>query len=85
MSANTNEGIRIRCDYPGGNVKVASIDEARGVVEVAPDMRDSSGRWFHWDFTVSGAAGRRLHFRFPDGCEYLSSLGPAVRPCGGTA
>lgn len=85
MSANTNEGIRIRCDYPGGNVKVASIDEARGVVEVAPDMRDSSGRWFHWDFTVSGAAGRTLHFRFPDGFEYLSSLGPAVRPGGGAA
>ena len=44
--------ISIRCDYPGGNVTVGAIDEDGGVVHVAPDMRDSSGLWFHWDFTV---------------------------------
>jgi len=71
--------IGIRCDYPGGNVKVLGIDEATGTVRVAPDLRDTSGYWFHFDFTVTGAAGRTLHFRFPaDGREYLATLGPAI-------
>ncbi|MBR4257454.1 MAG: hypothetical protein IKQ17_00315 [Kiritimatiellae bacterium] len=75
--------IGIRCDYPGGNVKVVGIDEAKGVVNVAPDMRDSAGRWFHWDFTVTGAEGRKIGFQFPSGYEYLSSLGPAISRDGG--
>ena len=71
--------ISIRCDYPGGNVKVVAVDEASGKVTVAPDLRDTQGYWFHFDFTVTGAAGRRLRFEFPqNGREYLSSLGPAV-------
>ena len=75
--------MKIYCDYPGGNGKVLDIDEARGIVQLAPDMRDSTGRWFHWDVTVSGAAGRTLHFQFPDGYEYLSTLGPAISRDGG--
>ena len=73
-----NGAIEITCDYPGGNVKVISIDDAKGVVSLEPDMRDSTGRWFHWDFTISGAAGKKLRFKFPDGYEYISSLGPAI-------
>jgi len=71
--------IAIRCDYPGGNVKVLGIDESTGTVRVAPDLRDTPGYWFHFDFTVTGAAGRTLHFQFPaNGREYLSTLGPAI-------
>ncbi len=70
--------IAIRCDYPGGNVAVEEIDEEAGIVRLAPDMRDSSERWFHWDFTLSGAAGRTLRFQFPEGFQYLSTLGPAI-------
>lgn len=70
--------IAIRSDYPGGNVKIDKIDEAAGVVALRPDLRDTQGNWFHWDFTLSGAAGRRIHFRFPKGYDYLSSLGPAI-------
>ncbi len=77
--------MEIRCDYPGGNIAVLGIDEDAGIVRLAPDMRDSSGRWFHWDFTLSGAAGRTLRFQFPDGYEYLSTLGPAIsRDAGGS-
>ena len=47
--------ITIRSDYPGGNVKVCGIDEANGVVRIAPDLRDTQGRWFHWDFVLRGA------------------------------
>lgn len=71
--------IAIRCNYPGGNVKVLAVDETSGTVKVAPDLRDTQGYWFHFDFTVTGAAGRRLHFEFPqDGREYLATLGPAI-------
>ncbi len=77
-------GIDISCGYPGGNVKVVAVDEAAGVVKVAPDLRDTRGKWFHFDFTVRGAAGRRLHFQFPsDRFDYLSSLGPAISRDGG--
>ena len=79
-----NGNIEIRSDYPGGNVKVLEIDETNGVVRVAPDLRDTHGKWFHYDFTLRGAAGRTLRFQFPeDGYVYLSSLGPAVSKDGG--
>ena len=71
-------GIEIGCEYPGGNVKVNLINDEKGVVSLEPDMRDSTGRWFHWDFTISGAAGKKLRFKFPEGYEYISSLGPAI-------
>ena len=76
--------IEIRSDYPGGNVKVDKIDEAANVVVLRPDLRDTKGNWFYWDFTLSGAAGRRLHFQFPkNGYDYLASLGPAISRDGG--
>ena len=76
--------IEIRSDYPGGNVKVDKIDEAANVVVLRPDLRDTKGNWFYWDFTLSGAAGRRLHFQFPkNGYDYLASLGPAISKDGG--
>ena len=77
------DGMEVRCDYPGGNVRVLGFNKDAGVVRLEPDMRDSSGRWFHWDFKLSGAAGRTLRFQFPDGYEYLSSLGPAISRDGG--
>lgn len=71
--------IHIDSAYPGGNVKVLSVDDAAGVVRLEPDLRDTKGHWFHFDFAVRGAAGRTLKFRFPqDGKPYLSTLGPAI-------
>ena len=80
-----NGAIEITCDYPGGNVKVEKIDEAAGVVKVAPDLRDTKHKWFHFDFTLTGAAGRTLHFQFPSNSfNYLATLGPAISRDGGT-
>ena len=71
--------MTLDCAYPGGNVRILSIDDAAGVVRLAPDLRDTEGHWFHFDFTVRGVAGRTLKFRFPqDGNLYLSTLGPAI-------
>lgn len=79
-----NGAIEIACDYPGGNVRVIDIDEKSGVVKVAPDLRDTVGNWFHFDFTVTGADGKKLSFRFPEGgFPYISSLGPAISADGG--
>ena len=74
--------MSIDCEYPGGNVKVDKIDEANGIVAVRPDLRDTKGYWFYWDFMLRGAAGRKLHFQFPKG-DYLASLGPAFSRDGG--
>lgn len=76
--------IKIASDYPGGNVKVLGIDEKSGVVKIAPDLRDTPSNWFHFDFTVNGAAGMKLRFQFPEGDQsYLSTLGPAISADGG--
>ena len=73
----THGWIDIACDYPGGNIKVEKIDEAAGMVKLAPDLRDTKGKWFYFDFTVRGAAGRKLHFQFPDDkSAYLATLDP---------
>ena len=78
-AAGAEPVIAVDSAYPGGNVRVLSVDEASGIVRVAPDLRDTEGYWFHFDFTVRGAAGRTLKFRFPqDNQPYLSSLGPAI-------
>ena len=78
--------VEIRSDYPGGNVKVEKIDESAGVVTLRPDLRDTTGKWFHFDFVLRGGAGRTLHFQFPkDGFDYLSSLGPAISRDGGVS
>ena len=76
--------VEIRSDYPGGNVKVEKVDEAAGVVTLAPDLRDTKTKWFHFDFTLTGAAGRKLHFQFPTNrFNYLATLGPAISRDGG--
>ena len=77
--------VSISCDYPGGSVIVKGIDEANGVVKVAPNLADTKGRkWMRFDFKVRGAEGRTLHFQFPDDTfNYLATLGPAISRDGG--
>lgn len=51
--------VEIDCSYPGGNVKVVKVDEAKGVVDFAPDLRDTTEDWFWFNFRVRGVEGRR--------------------------
>jgi hypothetical protein len=69
------EGIRVHCDYPGGNVVVNRIDPE--CVSLEQDLRDTEGWWFYWNFCVEGAAGREIRFDFTND-EVLGPWGPAV-------
>jgi hypothetical protein len=69
------DGIRVRCDYPGGNIKVNEI--GREAVNLEQDLRDTGCWWFYWNFCAAGAAGREIRFDFADG-EVLGPWGPAV-------
>jgi hypothetical protein len=68
--------ITIDADYPGGNILVDGVDEAPGEVKLRPDLRDTEGWWFYWNFRVRGAAGRKLAFRFDR--DIVGVRGPAV-------
>lgn len=72
--------MRISAEFPGGNVKLIGVDG--DVVQVAPDLRDTGGKWFYWCFAVTGAAGRTLKFRFPDQ-QCIGTRGPAISLDGG--
>ena len=53
LAAMTARGaVEIRSDYPGGNVKVEKVDESAGAVTLRPDLRDTKGKWFHFDFVL---------------------------------
>ena len=69
--------MKVDCDFPGGNVKVLGIDEAKNEIRVAPDRGDSSG-WFWFHFRVTGAEGRTVRITFPGERLILGPLGPCV-------
>ncbi len=55
--------IRIHADYPGGNVQVEKMQN--DTVWINPDLRDTEGFWFYWNFAVEKAKGKNLVFKFP--------------------
>jgi hypothetical protein len=75
------EVIEIGSDFPGGNVILDGIEG--DTVHVRQDQRDTHEyTWFYWYFAVRGAAGRTLHFAFPE--EVVGVRGPGVSRDGGT-
>lgn len=72
--------ILVDANYPGGNIIVDKIEN--DVVHVRPDLRDTDGWWFYWNFRVRGAAGRTLVFTFGDRSP-IGVHGPAVSFNGG--
>ena len=75
--------IRVDADFPGGNVQVEAIDQAANVVRVRPDLRDTQGGWFYFNFRVSGAENRTVTFQFPVSSISFGALGPNVSTDGG--
>ncbi|HOZ47644.1 MAG TPA: M14 family zinc carboxypeptidase [Candidatus Hydrogenedentes bacterium] len=78
--AESDMAISIDTGFPGGNVIVDRIEG--DTVHLRPDLRDTEGWWFYWNFRVSGASGRTLHFDFGDRSP-IGVRGPAVSVDGG--
>jgi hypothetical protein len=74
------EVLSVDCAFPGGNVVVERIEDDH--VYLRPDLRDTEGHWFYWNFRVRGAAGRTLAFNF-NGGPAIGVMGPAVSLDGG--
>ncbi len=74
--------VSIDANYPGGNIIVDRIEG--DTIFLKPDLRDTEGWWFYWNFRVMGAAGRTLTFRFAER-DPIGVLGPAVSTDGGAS
>jgi hypothetical protein len=61
--------------FPGGNIVVERIEGDQ--VDLRPDLRDTQGWWFYWNFRVRGAQGRTLNFHFVDR-NPIGVRGPAI-------
>ncbi len=72
----TKPVLTIRCDYPGGNVKVNQIKP--GLVELESDLRDTPTDWFYWNFEVKTDAPGIVKFVFPPKRLMISAQGPCV-------
>lgn len=69
------DGVRVDTNYPGGNI---IIERTEGdTLFIKPDLRDTHGWWFYWNFRVTGAAGRVLTFCFTNQ-NPIGVRGPAV-------
>src|SRR5688572_17981758 len=79
LAANAR-AVKIDVDYPGGNVIVERMDGAD--VHVRPDLRDTRGNWFYWNFRVREAAGQTLRVHFTQG-NPIGARGPAASIDGG--
>lgn len=75
--------IRVDADFPGGNVKVESIDQENNVVCVRPDLRDTKSNYFYFYFRVTGAENRTVTFKFPEKSTNFGAVGPNVSVDGG--
>ncbi len=72
---------KISTDFEGANCKVISMGECGAEIDV--ELRDTVGDWFYWCFSVEGAAGQTLTFRFPSSVR-VGYFGAAVSHDGET-
>jgi hypothetical protein len=69
--------ITLQANFPGGNICVDRIDG--DTVHLRPDLRDTEGHWFYWNFRIRGAQGRRLRFQFESAAGLaIGARGPAI-------
>lgn len=61
-----NAEIKIRSDFPGGNIIVDGIDPENNSVRLRQDWSTSSAWWFWWYFQIESRPGETLTFRFGD-------------------
>ncbi len=74
------ETVSVDAAFPGGNIVVEKIDG--DTVSLRPDLRDTQGDWFYWQFRVRGAQGRTLACECTP-CSPVGVLGAAAGADGG--
>ena len=67
--------IRVDADFPGGNISVQRIES--NTVFVAPDLRDTSGWWFYWNFRLRAPAEQPVTIVFTEK-NPIGVRGPAM-------
>ncbi len=67
--------MRIDRDFPGGNIRVISVEG--DAVRLENELRDTTQDWFYWAFHVTGCAGRTVTFDFSPK-PWIGYWGPAV-------
>ncbi len=77
----TDTPFTIQADFPGGNIVVERIEG--NTVHLRPDLRDTEGWWFYWNFRVAAVpAGQTLTFDFGER-NPIGARGPAISRDGG--
>lgn len=67
--------MKITSDFPGGNIKVLSIEDK--IVRLEQDLKGTADWWFYWCFRVDNPDEGTFEFTFQNG-EVVSAHGPAV-------
>lgn len=65
--------MKIRKDYPGGNIQINRIEE--NCVYLEQELRDTNRWWFYWNFCACGMEGKKVRFCFENG-EVVGRYGP---------
>lgn len=74
-SDSTRDFPAIDAAFPGGNIRVLGCEGAE--VRLAPDLRDTVGRWFYWHFRATFPCAGTWRFTFD--AAAVGTRGPAVR------
>ena len=77
-AAGTN--VQINADFPGGNVRV--LNREGSTFTLAPDLRDTTGWWFHFNFRLRAPTGQPVTINFVDR-NPIGVRGPAMSVDGG--
>ena len=72
--------VRLDADFPGGNVRVVEREDDTFVV--APDLRDTKGWWFYFNFRLCAPPGRTAAVVFAER-NPIGARGPAASMDGG--
>ncbi len=64
ISPATAKDVTLDADYPGGNVRMVRQEER--TFTIAPDLRDTAGWWFYFNFRLRAPANNAVTIAFAD-------------------
>ncbi|MGB3774850.1 MAG: hypothetical protein WA951_06300, partial [Leeuwenhoekiella sp.] len=75
ISFSAESQLSINTNFPGGNVLVDNV--VGDTVYFKPDLRDTHGEWFYWNFEAVTKVQKRWYFK-AEKKDVLTSLGAAA-------